>query len=121
MFANCWIVMYQQHHHDIEMCFPIRVANVVAIGLDTDIVILVLHACISFERETPREREINRQIERLSTCTKNTRLKVTFTVTPLQNIPKKENEGFLGNFWIILSVTRFEPFGMFQTCWSFFR
>lgn len=57
MFANCWIVMYQQHHHDIEMCFPIRVANVVAIGLDTDIVILVLHVCISFERETPRERD----------------------------------------------------------------
>ena len=25
------------------------------------------------------------------------------------------------NFWMILSVTRFEPFGMFQTCWSFFR
>lgn len=88
--------MYQQHHHVIEMCFPIRVTNVVAIRLDTIIVIFVLHVCISFERERPREREreINRQIERLSTCTKNTRLKVTFTVTPLQNIPKKKLKVF---------------------------
>ena len=53
------IVMYQQHHHVIKMCFSIRVTNVVAIRLDR--VIFVLHVCISFEREAERERQTDRQ------------------------------------------------------------
>ena len=118
MFVNCWILMYQQHHHVIEMCFPIRVTNVVAIRLDTVIIIFVLHVCISFE-ERERDKQTDRETFNMYK-EHQTESYIRCDIPSEYSFIEKKLKVFQ-NFWMILSVTRFEPFGMFQTCWSFFR